>query len=201
MHIKRFTNWYFCFVMLLTVLASSCQKDAGYEEIEQKKLSANADSALNSSSPDNYLASSGTLTVKVQDSTYVFDASVDSVAFVNLHVGGDRFFGITAINKAHTVSFGISSPGVAASKLNTPIAGGQLLFKPDAIHTDQFTLTRYAEPGDAGKIKLTAYRQKTVLAKGKFFTFMAKGDSINAPFYRVEGKFDLMVAKPDTTGK
>jgi hypothetical protein len=192
MLIKRFTNLCICCVLLLSVMAASCQKDTGEEQVDQKKALLRADSALNAlTSPGNFLAASGKLTFKVQDSTYTFDAATDSIAFVNMIIDNDRYFGITAINKAHTMSFGISSKGYAISKVKKTIAGGQLLFRPDAIHTDQYTLTRYANPGDAGKIKLSAYRQKNVLAKGTFFTFLSKGDDVNSPFARVEGSFDL----------
>jgi hypothetical protein len=193
MYIKRFTNWYFSFVLLISVMAVSCQKDANENVIDQKKAALIADSLFNSSSPDNFLAASGTLKIKVQDSTYTFDAEKDSVAFVNMRAGDNRYFGITAINKEHTMSFGISSKGSATAKLNTAIAGSQLLFSQDAIHTQQYTLIRYAEPGDAGKIKLNKYRQKDVLAKGTFFTFLSKDDNPNAQFYRVEGTFELKI--------
>jgi len=189
---KRFSNWCICLVLLFAVMATACQKDTGEEQVDQKKALLRADSALNAlTAPGNFLATAGTLTFKVQDSTYTFDAASDSIAFVNMTIDDDRYFGITAINKAHTMSFGISSKGYAASKAKKAIAGGQLLFRPDAIHTDQYTLTRYAEAGDAGKIKLSVYRQKDVLAKGTFFTFLSKGDSVNAPFIKVQGSFAL----------
>ena len=193
MQSKRFTNWYFSLILLISVLAVSCQKDADENAIDQKKAALIADSVLNSSSPDNFLAASGTLTIKIEDSTYTFDAANDSVAFVNMRAGGNRYFGITAINKEHTMSFGISSKGSATAKLNTAIAGSQLLFSKDAMHTQQYTLIRYTEPGDAGKIKLSKYRQKNVLAKGTFFTYLSKDDNTNSQFYRIEGSFELKI--------
>ena len=195
MNSKRFTNWYFSLVLLLSVLAVSCQKDTGEQAVDQKAIAANADSVLKATSPDNYLATEGTLTIKLQDTTYTFDAAKDSVAFVNMSAGDNRYFGITAINKDHTMSFGISSRGAAADSLTKPVAGGQLLMITDVIHTHQFTLTRYAEPGDAGKINLVQYRRKDVLAKGDFFTFLSKDDEPNSSMYRVQGSFDLKLKK------
>jgi hypothetical protein len=195
MHSKRFTNWCVSLVLLLSVLAGSCQKDTGEQAVDQRKIALNADSVLNATSPDNFLAVEGTLIIKMQDSTYTFDASKDSVAFVNMSAGDNRYFGITAINKAHTMSFGVSSKGAAADSLTKPVAGGQLLIMADVIHTQQYTLTQYAEPGDAGKINLQQYRQKDVLAKGNFFTFLSKDDAPNSSLYRVEGTFELKLKK------
>ncbi|GGH03579.1 hypothetical protein [Mucilaginibacter phyllosphaerae] len=195
MHSKRFTPWYVSLVLLLSVLATACQKDTGEQAIDQKKIALSADSVISTSSPDNFLATAGTLTITMQDSTYTFDASKDSVAFVNMSVGGNRYFGITAINKAHTLSFGVSSKGTATDSLTKPVAGGQLLMMADVMHTKQFTLTQYAEPGDAGKINLVQYRQKDMLAKGNFFTFLSKDDEPNSSLYRVEGTFDLKLKK------
>ncbi|MEB0262644.1 MULTISPECIES: hypothetical protein [unclassified Mucilaginibacter] len=195
MGLKRFTNWCFSLILLLSVLLVSCQKDTGDQQVDQKKIALAADSTLKATSPDNFLATDGTLTITMQDSVYTFDAAKDSIAFVNMSVGDNRYFGITAINKAHTLSFGVSSKGAAADSLIKPVAGGQLLMMADVIHTKQFTLTQYAEPGDAGKIVLNQYRQKDVLAKGTFFTFLSKDDEPNSSLYRVEGTFDLKLKK------
>ncbi|MBB5395627.1 hypothetical protein [Mucilaginibacter sp. AK015] len=181
--------------MLLSVMAVSCQKDTGEQAVDEKKIALNADSALSAASPDNFLAVAGTLTLKMQDSVYTFDAAKDSVAFVNMSAGDNRYFGITAINKEHTISFGVSSKGAAADSLIKPVAGGQLLMMADVMHTRQYTLTQYAEPGDAGVIHLLQYRTKDVLAKGNFFTFLSKDDEPNSSLYRVEGTFELMLKK------
>lgn len=195
MRSKRFTKWYVLLVLCLSVLATACQKDTGEQAVDQKKVALSADSVINTASPDNFLATAGTLTITMQDSTYTFDASTDSVAFVNMGVGDNRYFGITAINKAHTLSFGVSSKGSAADSLTKPVAGGQLLMMADVVHNKQYTLTQYAEPGDAGKINLLQYRQKDVLAKGNFFTFLSKDDEPNSSLYRVEGTFELKLKK------
>jgi hypothetical protein len=195
MYSKRFSNWCVCCVLFLSLLAVSCQKDENDAAIDQKLSAVKADSALSVSAPGNYLATSGTLTIKVEDSTYTFDAGEDSVAFVNMNVGDSRYFGITAINKAHTMSFGVSSKGIANADLSGAVEGSQLLLSPDAIHSKQYTLTRFTEPGDAGKISLIQYRRDTVLAQGTFFTFLAKDDKEDSPFYRVEGSFNLQMKK------
>ena len=104
----RFTKFFIFIALLLSGMVISCQKD----ETAKGDTSTKADST--SISPDNYLAASGTLTVTVGDSTYRFDAAKDSVAFVNVHSGDSSYFGITAINKAHNMSFGISSAGARA---------------------------------------------------------------------------------------
>jgi hypothetical protein len=195
MHFKGFTNWYIYVVLLFSLLAASCQKEEGQRTINQKKSVIIADSALTAVSPGNYLAVSGTLTLQVEDSVYVFDALQDSVAFVNMTADDNNYFGITAINKAHTMSFGVSSKGTAIAGISHPIEGSQLLLRPDAIHNQQYTLTRFTEPGDAGKIQLQQYRQDTVLATGTFYTFLAKDDKEDSPVYRVEGTFNLKVKK------
>ncbi|TSD67584.1 hypothetical protein FFF34_009395 [Inquilinus sp. KBS0705] len=175
-------------------MATSCQKDTGEKELDKRKSAMNADSAISDvGAPDNFLADSGKVTFKLQDSTYTFDATTDSVAFVNMVINKERYFGITAINKAHTLSFGISSKGSAASRVKKNVAGAQLLFKPDELHAEQFTLTPYAEADDAGKIKLSVYRQKKVLAKGTFSTYFSKNGKENSTLYPVEGSFELLI--------
>jgi hypothetical protein len=195
MNSKRITNWCICFILLLSSVAMSCKKDSSDKEIAQQQAAMKADSAIAKSSPGNYLAASGTLTLKIQDSVYTFDALQDSIAFVNMNVDNDQYFGITAINKAHTMSFGLSSKGMAGIDVSSTIEGSQLILRPDVMHNQQYSLTRFTEPGDAGKIQLLAYRQDTVLAKGSFFTFLAKDDKEGSPLYRVEGDFNLKIKK------
>ena len=191
MYSKRFTNWCVSCVLFLAFMATSCQKDQGDKSVDQKKAVAAADSALAATPSTNFLASGGTLTLNVQDSTYTFNAAEDSVAFVNISVGDSRYFGITAINKAHTMSFAISSKGTAAADITKGVEGSQLLLRPDALHIKQYSLTQFTESGDAGVLDLQRYRQDSVLAKGTFFTFLAHDDKANSPFYRVEGSFNL----------
>ena len=191
----RFTKLLISFFMILLVVISSCQKDPALKDTNIEKTNLNADSANVSTitSSGNYLAASGILTIKFKDSTYVFDASRDSIAFVNVQVvDSTRYFGITAINKEHTISFGVSSSGFISGNINSAIAGSQLLLKPDENKTGlQYSLSRYASEKKFGTINILQYKQGNELAKGTFFTFLAKDDKFNAPFYKVEGRFDL----------
>lgn len=197
MNSVRFTKWLISLTLLLSVVISSCQKDENVKGIDAGKQTPLTDSASTLSiinTPGNFLAEKGTLKVTIEDSTYTFDAATDSVAFINVHTDDSKYFGITAINKAHTMSFGISSMGFAATKINSKVAGSQFLFKvDDKKPVLQYTLTRYAEQEDSGKISLEKYNNENVIAKGTFFTFLAKDDKANSPFYRVEGSFELQL--------
>lgn len=195
---NRFTHFLIPFILLLLVGFSSCQKDSDVKDPEVAKTSLAADSATNQNilaNPGNYLAAEGSLSITVNDSTYTFDAAEDSIAFVNEHQEGDkRYFGITAINKAHTMSFGISSAGFVYSNIKSPIAGSQLLLMPDDKATVlQYTLSRFAGKDDFGEIKVERYNQGNVLAKGTFVTYLATDDKANSPFYKVQGSFDLQL--------
>ncbi|MBK0378597.1 hypothetical protein [Mucilaginibacter segetis] len=172
-------------------MASSCQKDQAVNTVDENKAVFTADSALALTSPENSLAVSGTLTLQLHDSTYTFNAAEDSVAFVTMRAGSSDYFGITAINKAHTISFGLSSKGNANVDTTRSVEGSQLLLRPDEMHIKQYTLTRYTKPGDAGTINLSRFRQDSVLASGTFFTFLSTDDKASSPFYRVQGTFNL----------
>jgi hypothetical protein len=191
---KSFTNLLFSLIILLAVTAS-CQKDDSVKAPETLK-SLNADSSNVSSlvaAPGNYLAITGTLTVKIKDSTYTFDASKDSIAFINAHgEGNNRYFGITAINKAHTLSFGISSSGYVYSQTVNDVAGSQLLINPDnKKEALEYSLSNFTGQKDSGSITVDIYNQGSELAKGSFFTFLATNNKATTPFNRVEGSFDL----------
>lgn len=190
---KSVSHLYTFIFLLVVALSASCQKDERDNSVDKKLNKAVADSSLAAASPGNFLAVTGTLTVTVQDSTYTFDASKDSIAFVNMRVGDNPYFGITAINRAHTMSFAISSRGVAASALDKGVEGGQLLLRRDAIHIRQYSLAQFTAPGDAGVIQLHKYRQDSVLATGKFFTFLSPDDKAGAAVHRAEGSFNLRV--------
>jgi hypothetical protein len=191
----RFTKLLISFFMILLVVISSCQKDPDLKDTNMEKANLNADSANVSAitSSGNYLAVAGILTIKFKDSTYVFDASRDSIAFVNVQTDDtDRYFGITAINKEHTLSFGVSSAGFVNSNTIRTVAGSQLLLKPDENKSGlQYSLSRYTGQKDFGNINITQYNQGNELAKGTFVTFLAKDDKANTPFYKIEGSFDL----------
>ncbi|TWI94032.1 hypothetical protein JN11_04849 [Mucilaginibacter frigoritolerans] len=188
---KRFTYLLFSAAILIMAVVSSCQKDDTATPPDSK-TTVNADSSL-MASPGNFLAASGTLEVKFNDSTYTFDAAHDSIAFINVHVDSKtNYFGITAINKNHSMSFGISSLGYANSNINSNVAGGQFLLSTDAQKPAmQLSLSKYAQNSDIGSISLDSYNQGSQLAKGTFITFLAKDDKANSPYFRVEGSFDL----------
>ncbi|MGZ3765008.1 MAG: hypothetical protein ACXVB0_17755 [Mucilaginibacter sp.] len=158
------------------------------------QLQADSTKKLNSvSSPGNYLAIKGTLKIKIQDSTYSFDASKDSIAFVNMDIDGEQYFGITAINKAHTVSFGISSIGTPVAEMASDVAGAQFLVHTPGKTNLEYTLTRNGPPMDYGNLSIDKYNQDIILAKGSFHTYLAKDTKANAPFYIADGSFDLQV--------
>jgi len=192
---KKFILCYVLLMLLLSGMIVSCQKDQDIKDVSTVNANAKVDSANLSAlnAPGNYLAVKGTLTITIQDSTYSFDAAKDSIAFVNVHSGSDQYFGITAINKDHNMSFGISSAGYALSNLNTTVAGSQFLINRDKKPTIEYALTKYATEQDFGKINLTSYKQDSVLAKGTFYTFLAKDAKPSAPFYRVKGTFSLQL--------
>ena len=192
----RFTKWFIFYALLISVVVSSCQKDENVKDMETTKLATAADStALGiNNTPGNFLAAKGTLKVTIEDSTYTFDAGTDSIAFINVHNDDNKYFGITAINKAHTMSFGISSEGFASANINSKVAGSQFLFTVgEKKPLLQYTLTKFVGKDDAGKITIDQYNKDDTIAKGTFFTFLAKDDKENSPFYRVEGSFELQL--------
>jgi len=195
---RRFTKLLIpCMIIFMSVM-SSCQKDSAGATPETEKTNLIGDSTDVSaivSSPGNYLASSGKLQLKINDSTYTFDASRDSIAFINVHISDKtRYFGITAINKEHTMSFGISASGFINSNINGDIAGSQFIVSPGQNKPfNQYSLSKFTGQQDSGSISIEKYNQGNVLAKGTFFTFLAKDAKANTPFYRVEGSFDLQL--------
>lgn len=193
MHNRRFTNLLVLLTFLLAATAS-CQKDPVVQAPGKSVVMPDTVKAVSISSQGNYLAASGVLKVTVNDSTYTFDAVRDSIAFINMPGGDTRYFGITAINKEHTMSFGISSAGFANSNMNSPIAGSQLLLTPDGNKPAlQYSLSRYSGQKDFGNINIVQYNQGAELAKGSFVTFLAKDDKAGSAFYKVEGSFDLQL--------
>lgn len=190
----RLTKWFIFCILIISVAISSCQKDDSVKAIETTKPAIDS-AALNIiNTPGNFLAGKGSLKITIGDSTYTFDAATDSIAFINVHNGDNKYYGITAINKAHTMSFGISSEGFATAKVNSKVAGGQFLFTVDEKKPLlQYTLTKFVGKDDTGKITLDQYNKDNVIAKGTFFTFLAKDDKENSPFYRVEGSFELQL--------
>lgn len=188
---KRFTYLLVSLAIAALAMISSCQKDSSMTEPDTSKTTLSDSVIL--TSPRNFLAASGTLSVKFNDSTYVFDAAKDSIAFINVNTDGStRYFGITAINKEHSMSFGISSSGTAYSNINRSIAGGQFILSPDEKTLPmQLSLSKFSGQKDFGNINVIQYNAGNELAKGTFYTFLAKDDKANSPYYRVEGTFDL----------
>ncbi|MDN3582755.1 hypothetical protein [Mucilaginibacter flavus] len=194
MNSSRFTKWFILFTFIISAAVSSCQKDDSVKAIETTKPTADTTSLNIINTPGNFLAGKGSLSITIEDSTYTFDAARDSIAFINVHNGGDKYYGITAINKAHTMSFGISSEGFATAKVNSKVAGGQFLFTlGERKPLLQYTLTKFVGKDDTGKITIDQYNKDNMIAKGTFFTFLAKDDKENSPFYRVEGSFELQL--------
>jgi hypothetical protein len=193
MRIKRATRYLLLLAFLLSAVLYSCQKDS--QDPVVTTASTKTDSAtLTLNTPGNYLAVSGTLKISLPDSTYTFDASRDSIAFVNVSSGDKRYFGITAINKEHNMSFGISSPGNAASNFNSPVAGSQLLLNSVNRPNVEYTLPQNVAAQDFGKIDLVAYKQDSLLAKGTFYTFLTADDKAGTPTtYKVKGTFTLQL--------
>jgi hypothetical protein len=190
----RFYTRLVCFILILWVVASSCQKDENVTTMNAKNTQLQADSTkkLNSvSSAGNYLASKGILKIKVQDSIYTFDAAQDSVAFINMSIDGKQYFGVTAINKAHTISFGISSLGAPVTQMAGTVAGAQFLMNVTGKSNIEYTLTHNAPPQDYGTISIEKYNQDTILAKGTFHTYLAKDAKPNSPFFIADGSFEL----------
>ncbi len=183
-----------CIGLLVTAFLSSCQKDENVTD-PKANSSAPADTSqklADLTAPGNFLVSKGTLKIKLPDTIYTFDASLDSIAFVNMNIDGKEYYGVTAINKAHTVSFGISSVGAPIAEMASNIAGCQLLLQPADKLSSEFTLTKNTSPQDFGTMLLDKYNQDTVLAKGTFHTYLAKDPKKNTPAI-VEGSFELRV--------
>jgi len=180
------------FILLLAVFITSCQKDenvSAAKTTSQQKI----DSAEKLNAPGNFLAGKGTLKIKLKDSTYTFDASKDSIAFVNITIDGNEYYGITAINKAHTVSFGISTLGAPIAEMPGSVSGCQFLLNPGGKTNTAYTLTRNNLSDDYGTFSLEKYNQDTVLAKGTFHTYLATDAKKVLPFTLVDGSFELKV--------
>ena len=187
----------FVSVALLSVaMLSSCQKDESVKAAKDTSIQLLADSnqkANTSTIPGNYLAVKGTLEVKMQDSTYVFDATRDSIVFVNLNLDGKEYYGLTAINKEHTVSFGISSPGAPIAEMAGDVSGCQFLLHPNEKTNIEYTLTQNAKPQNYGVLLMDKYNQDGLLAKGTFHTYLATDKKNASDFNIVDGSFELKV--------
>jgi len=187
----RFSVRFLGVLMLLSVIISGCQKD---EAVTQTSTPTTDSVKVSTASvPGNYLASKGTLTVKLKDSTYTFNAEQDSIAFVNINIDGEPYYGLTAINKAHTVSFGISSSGSPIDDVASNISGAQFLLKGTGNKNLEYTLIQNQEQQKPGTISIEKYNQDLTLAKGTFHTIMATDIKAKSPVYMVEGAFELKI--------
>jgi len=187
----RFSVRFLGVLMLLSVIISGCQKDEAVTQTSTPTTDSVKVSTV--SVPGNYLASKGTLTVKLKDSTYSFNAEQDSIAFVNLSIDGEQYYGLTAINKAHTVSFGISSSGAPIEDITSKVSGAQVLLKGTGKKNLEYTLVQSQEQQKLGTISIEKYNQDTTLAKGTFHTILATDTKASSPKYEVEGSFELKV--------
>ena len=173
----------------------SCQKDESVKKLqaENKLMADSAKKANPAPTPGNYLASKGILKVKIRDSTYTFNAEQDSIAFVNININGVEYYGVTAINRAHTVSFGISSSAVPIAEMASYVSGCQFLTRGPGKKNLELTLTKNATPQNFGTILIDQYNQDTILAKGTFHTYLAKDTKPSSPLVVAEGSFELKV--------
>ena len=187
----RVLYYIFCLLLVSAVLVS-CQKEENIKDTQLNEINPNLLAKI--SIPGTYLASSGILTVTIKDSTYVFDAQKDSIAYVNLYLDNKTYFGITAINKEHTLSFGISSPGFAQANQNKGIAGSQFILSKTNRPNIQFALTQAANLQRISAINFSNYAQDTTMAKGNFTTYLSSSIKSDSSFYQVKGEFDLKLS-------
>ena len=182
----------FVALVFFSLMFAACQKEQDITAINKSDIKKDSiKSNITLSNPDNFLASSGLLTLRVDDSTYVFDAAKDSVAFVNINLDSTKFFGIAAINKAHTLSFGVSSQGIVATDVNNPIAGFQLLLSQGDKAGVQYTLPKNVDASQAGKLNITRYLQDSTLAQGTFYSILSRQSEKGLNYRRVTGSFKL----------
>lgn len=163
----------------------SCKKDASVNYNTVEKI-AKTDTSNNSG---NFLATKGSLNITVGDTTYSFNAAKDSIAFINVNIDSNKYFGITAINKHHTMSFGISSPGFAAPQLVNTIAGGQLLFSKSS--NGQYTLSQSKGQGRFNQITLDQYMQDSLITSGTFNAVMVNKIGADSAIVKAKGSFIL----------
>jgi hypothetical protein len=170
-------------VLLFAGVIASCQKDNSVNLAIEKTGSTDT-----SNNAVNFLATQGILSVTVGDSTYTFDAAKDSIAFINVNIDSNKYFGITAINKQHTMSFGISSPGLASADLTNTIAGSQLLFSEKG---SRYTLAPLSGPSKLNEITLSQYMQDSIISKGKFSAIMINKVGQDSSVVQAKGSFNL----------
>ena len=109
------------------------------------------------------------------------------------YLDNKRYYGITAINKEHNMSFGISSPGYAETNLNKAIAGSQFILINGNKAGVQYSLTQAADMQQGSNIYLSNYAQDSTLVKGTFTAFLTPKPKSDSSFYRARGQFDLKI--------
>ena len=188
----RFLHYVFCLLLLSAVMVS-CQKEQNLKEASYPEYSGtNTNLLAKVSVPGNFLATSGTLTITVKDSTYTFDAQKDSIAFVNLYLDNKAYFGITAINKEHSISFGISSLGFANANINKDVAGSQFILS-NGNKSVQYSLTQAVSKQHSSTIYLSSYAKDSTLVKGTFTALLSPNPKSDSSYYHAKGQFDLKI--------
>ena len=187
----RFSIRFLGLLLLMSAVITACQKDENVAQATTQTIDSTNVSTLPAAG--NFLASKGTLTVKLKDSTYTFNAEQDSIAFVNIDIDGEQYYGLTAINKAHTVSFGISSSGAPIDDEASNISGAQFLLKGAGKKNLEYTLIQSEQPQKTGTISIEKYNQELTLAKGTFHTMLSTDTKVNSPKYQVDGSFELKI--------
>lgn len=193
---KDYSYFLLALVLFAQVLISSCRKDneSGLPNTEISELKSDSSQINSRTNATQYLlASSGKLQIKVNNTSYSFDAVRDSIVFIYVHPDdSSAYYGITAINKEHTLSFGLSSPGILQTKVATKIGGTQLLVKS----SENKPITEYAlsvtnSMKDPGSIKLQHLSLLNGPASGTFSTFLTVSSISPSSVYKVSGKFNL----------
>jgi hypothetical protein len=190
--IKRSTLLSFLLYALFAVVITACRKDENVSQLNDELK----DTTAVSPSLGSFLASAGQLKINFNDSTYVFDAAKDSIAFVKVDTAGNQYFGLTAIDSAHNLSFGISGIGIAKNNSVTKVEGSQFLFNAaDSNVQAAYTLSKASHEMELGKLSLKRYSDKTdsASAKGSFTAFLSGDTSAKAPMIKVTGSFDLQL--------
>ena len=178
-------------LMALLIVGSACRKEDNVAATSTKPDST----AINSffTNPGNYLATSGTLELKVNGTTLNFDAATDSIALVNLTtVGNKQFYGLSAINKAHTASFGITSAGLLHVSGESDVAGSQLLvLSADKQPVTAYSLSAASLKTGTGSLNFNQFAKDSLLTKGRFITYLTKNGAQAGTSIKVEGSFSL----------
>ncbi len=191
MHTKFIYTCAIIFVAVMLIF-SSCRKDDNQASTTNTKTDS---TAINSflANPGNYLASSGTLVLRVNGTVLSFDASTDSIALINLTTPGkQQYYGLSAINKAHTASFGITSAGVLHVRGESGVAGSQLLIlASDKQPVSAYSLSATNPKNSLGSLNFDTFTKDSLATKGSFVTYLTQNSNQATGTYTVEGSFNL----------